>query len=163
MPHHYFIRPDSFRPLRVSKVHSRRWRLEFDSPTLWSALTSTVLIITISPAHLGVIFVFTTASLYLLVTMNHTSQDLASVMRSFRARYDQQNRHLSPAQREKGWQCYVTSSASSTHVDPEAYLHCYGSSVPQKRSASHALGVDIDSWSKRSGNVCPSLVCPCMV
>ena len=95
--------------------------------------------------------------------MNHGSQDLALAMRSFRDQYDKNHQNLTPAERERGWQRYVASSASSTHIGPEASLQLYGSSVPQKRSASHALDEPVGSWSKRAGNVCPSLVCHYMV
>ncbi|KIV97483.1 hypothetical protein, variant [Exophiala mesophila] len=84
--------------------------------------------------------------------MNHGSQDLALAMRPFRDQYDKNHHHLTPAERERGWRRYVASSASSTHVGPEASLQLYGSSVPQKRTASHALDEPVGPWSKRAGN-----------
>jgi len=76
---------------------------------------------------------------------------LVSVLRSCRAVYDQDHQHLSPAEREHGWLDYWASINTQLNNDlPEQY----GTSVPQKRSASSAMVVGLEPTPKRPGHVC---------
>jgi hypothetical protein len=76
--------------------------------------------------------------------------NLVEVLRSCRKVYEQENQHLSRAERDKGWKQYwnlVTSQVTGPDSPKMAYV------VPKKRSASDVKSVGMEPASKRPGTV----------
>lgn len=83
--------------------------------------------------------------------MDPSSEALVSVLRSFRAVYDEEHQKLSPAEREHGWIDYWASINTQLNYNPSQQ---YGTSIPQKRSASSAMVFGLEPAPKRPGHVC---------
>ncbi|KIX05399.1 uncharacterized protein Z518_06271 [Rhinocladiella mackenziei CBS 650.93] len=78
------------------------------------------------------------------------SGTLVGVLRSCRAVYDQDHQHLSPEEREAGWSRYWDSIGAA--VKGSRSTQEYGTSVPQKRTASSAEAVGMEPATKRPGH-----------
>jgi hypothetical protein len=73
------------------------------------------------------------------------AKGLIQAIQAFRNVYDHENQHLSPSERESGWQQYWTSISAQAISGSGAPI------VPSKRSASHSFGEEPSS--KRPGLV----------